>query len=461
MFDLAQSTFLSRLSIQIDHAFINQVWTSWFPDAYADFVEPGQSDHAACIFKIPSLRRYSRKPFKFYHHIIDHPEYPTVVAEAWNPGSIMGSNQFKLVRSMKVMKKELKKINTTHFSGISMRVKDQSVKVEALQRELLTQPNAANAVEEHRERDKLNILLTAEQKCFRQRSRARWADVGDRNTPFFHKTVTQRNTRNHIHYLRDENDNFLGTTAEIKSHAAAYFKNILGETDLFESPSTVDSISSMQHRDGRSANFWYDYWTDIGPLIEAFGYRGPRELLISLEAAVVKATENGEWTLPPARSDEAETLQIVLSTMTPPDPSKGVDTFLWRNGEGHYVPKFSIKETWHSIRDIAPTVQWDSMTHPHLFFQCSFVSAVWAHLCGTSIAHPPSSLQAVEGILSSYQVVSSSGLQDVIKLLPQCIIYCVRRERNMRIFQQTSITEAGVIARIDRLMRDRLISIPP
>lgn len=65
-------------------------------------------------------------------------------------------------------------------------------------------------------------------------------------------------------------------------------------------------------------------------------------------------------------------------------------------------------------------------THPHLFFQCSFVSAVWAHLCGTSIAHPPSSFQAVEGILSSYQVVSSSGLQDVIKLLPQCIIYCVR-----------------------------------
>nr|VDD56866.1 unnamed protein product [Brassica oleracea] len=114
-------------------------------------------------------------------------------------------------------------------------------------------------------------------------------------------------------------------------------------------------------RCSKSANFWYDYWTDIGPLIEVFGYRGPRELLISLEAAVVKATENGEWTLPPARSDEAETLQIVLSTMTPPDQSKGVDTFLWRNGEGHYVPKFSIKETWHSIRDIAPTVQWDSM----------------------------------------------------------------------------------------------------
>ncbi|KAF2617127.1 hypothetical protein F2Q68_00041236 [Brassica cretica] len=77
------------------------------------------------------------------------------------------------------------------------------------------------------------------------------------------------------------------------------------------------------------------------------------------------------------------------------------------------------------------------------------------------IAHPPSSLQAVAGILSSYQVVSSSGLPAVIKLLLHCIIYCVWRERNMHIFQQTLTTEAGVIARIDRLMRDQLISIPP
>lgn len=120
-----------------------------------------------------------------------------------------------------------------------MRVKDQSVKVEGLQRRLLTQPDAATAVEEHLERGKLNVLLTAEHKFFRQRSRVRWADVGDRNTPFFHKSVTQRISHNHIHFLRDENETFLGTSAEIKTHAAAYFKNILGETKMVESPASV------------------------------------------------------------------------------------------------------------------------------------------------------------------------------------------------------------------------------
>ncbi|KAG2290102.1 hypothetical protein Bca52824_049706 [Brassica carinata] len=709
------------VSKRIDHALINQGWASRFPDAYADFVEPGQSDHAACIFKVPSLRRRSRKPFKFYHHIIDHPEYSTVVSEAWNPGAIIGTNQFKLVRSMKLLKKELRKINTRYFSGISTRVKEQTVTVEALQRVLLTRPDVATAVEEHRERGKLNVLLDAEQKFFRQRSRVRWADVGDRNTPFFHKTVIQRNSRNHIHYLRDENDTFLGTTSAIKAHAAAYFQNILGETEMIDAPVLSDfkaltgldmnaakseiffggyteiqssvlsdiagvklgtfptrylglplnpsrvsyatlqpfleRITSKMHSwtvknlsfagkvrmvasviygmvnfwssvfalpkrfyekvdslccaflwknrtssaagarvswsdickpkkegglglrrleefqqvfnlkrvwnffsgsgslwvawlhsnvfsrrcywmtadsqrlsptvrsmiriketvaeflrcsigDGRAASFWYDYWTHMGPLIEGFGQRGPQELRITLESVVADATVNGEWQLPPARSNVVETLQIVLSTMTPPAPTRGVDRFLWRNGAGHFVPKFSTKATWHSIRETAPTVEWYSMvwfkeeiprcsfvtwmailsrlptkdmlaswglsvplqcvlcpagqeSHQHLFFQCSFVSRVWGHFCGQSIPSVPSSFLEVAGLLSNHQVASSSVLSGVIKLLLQCIVYCVWHERNMRIFQQTSTTEAGIYSRVDRLMRDRLISIPP
>lgn len=233
------------VSKKIDHALINQNWATRYHEAYAEFGEPGQSDHSPCIFKMPSLRRYPRKLFKFYHHVIDHPDYSSVVAAAWNPGVLVGTNQFKLVRIMKMLKKELKKLNTRHFSDISSRVKDQSIKVEALQRVLLTQPESAIAVEEHREREKLNVLLNAEHKFFRQRSRVRWADVGDRNTTFYHNSVTEKNSWNHIHYLRDEHGNFLGTLEEIKSHAAEYFKNILGNTELPVSPAAVETLQEL------------------------------------------------------------------------------------------------------------------------------------------------------------------------------------------------------------------------
>ncbi|KAG5383407.1 hypothetical protein IGI04_034877, partial [Brassica rapa subsp. trilocularis] len=153
------------ISTRIDHAFINQHWSSSFPDSYAEFLEPSQSDHAPCLFHLPSYRRWVCKPFKFFPHVIDHPEYSQLVSSAWNCNLIMGTDQFKLV---------------------------------------------------------------PEEKYYRQRSRVRWADVGDRNTVFYHRVVTQQVTVNHIHFLKDENERVVCTTDELKSHSAQYFQSILG-----------------------------------------------------------------------------------------------------------------------------------------------------------------------------------------------------------------------------------------
>ncbi|KAH0873752.1 LOW QUALITY PROTEIN: hypothetical protein HID58_071114, partial [Brassica napus] len=203
-----------------------------------DFLEPQQSDHAPCLFKMPSIARRVTKPFKFFHHVIDHPEYLNSVKEAWNCESIVGSMQFKLARSMKLMKKVLRKLNSTHYSGITQRVKDQAAKVTTLQCQLLTAPDPATARLEHEERTKWNTLAKAEEKFYHQRSRVRWHHLRDRDTAFYHKTV--RTTQNHIHYLRDADDHLIATTAEIKNHAAEYFQGILRSTNMAESPCTMD-----------------------------------------------------------------------------------------------------------------------------------------------------------------------------------------------------------------------------
>lgn len=77
--------------------------------------------------------------------------------------------------------------------------------------------------------------------------------------------------------------------------------------------------------DGNTASFWYDYWTDLGPLILMFGSSGPRSLRIPLNATVSSAVANGNWNLPPARSQDAVTLQIVLSTLQVPTAAGGGD----------------------------------------------------------------------------------------------------------------------------------------
>ncbi|KAF8116978.1 hypothetical protein N665_0013s0037 [Sinapis alba] len=233
------------ISTKIDHAFINHAWFSAFPDSYAEFLDPSQSDHAPCFFRMPSATRKVVKPFKFFHHVMDHPEYTETVNAAWDCSQIVGTAQFKLVRSLKKLKRPLRNLNKRHYSGITQRVKAQKAKVDDLQRILLTTPNVSIAREEHSERNTLNLLLNAESKFFKQRSRVCWADVGDRNTTFYHQTVSQHAARNHIHFLKDGDDHSLFLLDDIKAHAADYFQAILGTTDLPLSYATTEELGSI------------------------------------------------------------------------------------------------------------------------------------------------------------------------------------------------------------------------
>ncbi|KAG2276627.1 hypothetical protein Bca52824_059182 [Brassica carinata] len=690
------------ISTKIDHAFINQAWSSSFPDSYAEFLDPSQSDHAPCFLRMPSIRRRVVKPFKFFHHVIDHPEYAETVTESWNCSEIMGTNQFKLVRSLKKLKRPLRSLNKRHFSGISQRIKAQKERVEALQRLLITSPDQSTAREEHTERDRLNVLLKAEEKFYRQRSRVRWEDVGDRNTAFYHQTVSQHASRNHIHFIKDANDHLLFSMDAIKAHAADYFQGILGSMDLTVSPATseelrtllpfrcselqqnylkrdnwsgldtnrtkseifyggysniqmsvlgylsgfkmgtfptrylglplspkrisaatlqpfleritsklhswtvkllsfagkvkmiysviygmvnfwssvfvlpkwfyakVDSLCSgflwknstssavgarvswvnickpksegglgirqleefeMVFRlkmlwfffsasgslwvpwlrknrfggrslwlindsprfsmtvrsmlqlkqelqgllrcsigDGKTTLFWYDYWTELGPLYLLFGPSGPRALRIPLNATVSQAVSNGHWNLPPARSDFAETLQVLLSTII-------------------LVRLCSSRVTWERIRNPNPLVQWHSVVWfkeeiPRCSFIswtaflgrlqtrdrliswglsvppgcCAFAAAVWNRFCGRYMASPPASLDAVVALCRHLQGPQVHRVVVILKLLSQVIVYNLWRERNGRIFRDVSLNQEAFFRVVDRGMRDRLLS---
>lgn len=45
--------------------------------------------------------------------------------------------------------------------------------------------------------------------------------------------------------------------------------------------------------DGCTASFWYDYWTDLGPLILDLCAKGPHDLRINLESPVISAAVDG------------------------------------------------------------------------------------------------------------------------------------------------------------------------
>nr|VDC90345.1 unnamed protein product [Brassica oleracea] len=382
------------ISTKIDHAFINQAWSSSFPDSYAEFLDPSQSDHAPCLFRMPSISRRIVKPFKFFHHVIDHPEYAGTVSESWNCGEIVGTNQFKLVRSLKKLKRPLRSLNKRHFSGITQRVKAQKEIVDAHQRTLLTALNQNTAWEEHSERDKLNVLLTAEEKYYRQRSRVRWADVGDRNTPFYHKTVSQHASRNHIHYLKDSNDHLLFSTDAIKAHAADYFQGILGSTDL--------------------------------PLSNQSGGFGT-----------------------------SFSSRVTWERIRTPLPSVQWHSVVWFKEEIPRCSFISWTAFLGSLPTRDRLISWGIYVPPGC---CTFASAAWLRFCGRYMVAPPASLTVVVDICRNLQGPHAQRAVIILKLLSQVIAYNLWRERNARIFRDVSLTTEGFFRVVDRGLRDRLLS---
>ncbi|KAF2581434.1 hypothetical protein F2Q70_00010828 [Brassica cretica] len=149
------------------------------------------------------------------------------------------------MRSLKLLKPVLRKLNKTHYSWISQRVKDQTSKLTLLQRQLLTNLDPVTARLEHEERSKWQMLIAAEEKFYRQRSRVLWHHLGDRDTKFYHKTVIQRAHCNHIHFLKTENDVVIGAFEDIKAHSVDFFASTLGSTSLPESLCSVGQIQDL------------------------------------------------------------------------------------------------------------------------------------------------------------------------------------------------------------------------
>lgn len=260
--------------------------------------------------------------------------------------------------------------------------------------------------------------------------------------------------------------------------------------------------------DGHKASFWYDYWTELGPLHLLFASAGTRHLRLSDSASVSDAVRNGNWYLPPARSENAVTLQIVLSSTPVPTDENRTDTYLWRVHSGGFGVNFSSHVTWDRLRISTPEVDWyDTVwfkeeiprcsfitwlsmlgrlptkdrllswgvsvpaacvlcsngieSHQHIFFECSYSVDVWSRFCGRFITSPPPDLPAIVALIANYQGQFPSQVKPLLKLILQVIIYNLWREHNARIFKNVSLPPGSFFKKVDRALRDRLLSLSP
>ncbi|CAA7021156.1 unnamed protein product [Microthlaspi erraticum] len=208
-----------------------------------------------------------------------------------------------------------------------------------------------------------------------------------------------------------------------------------------------------------------------------------------------------------ARSEEMELFQTFLTTMSAPEAQRGTDIYLWRNRAGEYKRTFSSKSTWEQLRDHSPAVNWfktvwfkefvprcsfitwlavqnrlptkdrlrnwglnvpaacvlcisGTETHDHLFFDCEFSRDIWRDLASRIWQNPPLDLSSVITWILQPRPSPHASASVIIKLLFQAAVYLIWKERNSRIFKNISSTSGAIRVSVDRLIRDRLLSLP-
>jgi len=252
---------------------------------------------------------------------------------------------------------------------------------------------------------------------------------------------------------------------------------------------------------GKTASFWLDNWTPLGPLIKFLGDDEPRICRIPLNARVADACNHHDWTLVSPRSDSAVSFHSHLTTISLPSLSSIDDSYSWIvdaiNCKG-----FSSKRTWEAIRpredikewykaiwfkgatpkhaftmwtaqlDRLPTrtrlASWGLMipidcclcsgfdeSRDHIFLHCEYSRDLW-HAIQQRLGLPPTNFGSWAGLLTWLRCKTDSSPSILRKVSVQTLVYNVWRERNNRFFNLRSIPSSQIFIVIDRLIRNTI-----
>lgn len=67
----------------LDRAIINEAWLNAFPQSYAVFEPPGDSDHSPCLVYVLDAIERKRIPFKYFNFFSSHPKFISSSRDAW------------------------------------------------------------------------------------------------------------------------------------------------------------------------------------------------------------------------------------------------------------------------------------------------------------------------------------------------------------------------------------------
>ncbi|XP_074301150.1 uncharacterized protein LOC141632502 [Silene latifolia] len=196
----------TRVYSKLDRLFVNHDWSLKFPDYYANFLPEGYFDHTPCLVGKTSKGHHKNMPFKYYNMWSAAPGFHECVRQIWNT-HIDGTKMFEVVKKLKFLEPELKKINRTHYSDVENKADIASVNLHQLQQQLALKPGDGELIRQEYNANQLSKSLQQPKVLFlKQKAKAHWITEGDANSSYFHGVIRARRNRNFIQQIKDHRD---------------------------------------------------------------------------------------------------------------------------------------------------------------------------------------------------------------------------------------------------------------
>ena len=213
---------------KLDRFFIIGNLASYNKDFQSYILPLAGSDHFPVCLEISEPSKPPRNPFKCEKMWFHDPSFMELVKSWWTQANFVGSKMFVFVSKLKLLKEYILRWNREHFNNIFKEKLETKEKLENLNQETIKY--GMNYEKYTLEKDllrKQEVILSKEETFWRQKSREKWLDEGDRNTKFFHNTTMQNRSLNKITSISTPQGSRTENPLEIADTIVSHFKNLL------------------------------------------------------------------------------------------------------------------------------------------------------------------------------------------------------------------------------------------
>jgi hypothetical protein len=197
---------------RIDRAVASVCWTELFAETKVTHICSTRSDHLPLLVEYEKHCQYTKPKEIRYETMWERdPTLSVTIEEAWE-GSPPCSNLSDLVKKLNTTRNHMHSWSKETFGSVTKNVNRLRNKIKSLWKK----PRSAWREAAIRQATaELDEILHREEMMWRQRSRVTWLQEGDRNTKYFHKKATWRQSKNRIKKLKGLNGRGLMTQGKL------------------------------------------------------------------------------------------------------------------------------------------------------------------------------------------------------------------------------------------------------